>query len=364
MQVSKEECIRQLRSVCVRGERERWMLNQSNRAFPLLDSLIEYCTGESHIKITTGWLWPLVLTNPYFGQLFFICYSALLRTKKIIINYFLFLHSFLQSLIPILPISFNSISIQNGPSRYFCSCQPGTKGPLGRNCLGILHRLDRRSQLYPLLRRYSGSCQLWTARQACIQYVISPFQSSFIHSLDPNSILNQKPIDLLLILLFSKQNHFLVSLPASTYNTIVTGAIAPSAYQHSDAVLATLAGTLLPGGGLSLTEPVLANSTTTLPALQQALARSAADLLSALKISGFIETTILSQRKATNPEIQALLQVWNLQADAAALEGQIEFVEVTKFALISIRSRCESFFFVMFLLLCRLSKMCYFFLIY
>ncbi|KAF9109129.1 Anamorsin [Mortierella sp. AM989] len=120
-----------------------------------------------------------------------------------------------------------------------------------------------------------------------------------------------------------------ISLPASTYNTIVTGAIAPSAYQHSDAVLATLAGTLLPGGGLSLTEPVLANSTTTLPALQQALARSAADLLSALKISGFIETTILSQRKATNPEIQALLQVWNLQADAAALEGQIEFVEIS-----------------------------------
>ncbi|KAF9913661.1 Anamorsin [Lobosporangium transversale] len=123
-----------------------------------------------------------------------------------------------------------------------------------------------------------------------------------------------------------------IALPASTYNTIVTGAVAPSAYQHSDAVLAALAKTLLPGGGLALTEPVLSSSASTTvqqPALNQALARSAGDLVSALKISGFVEITTVNQRKATLEEIQALLQAWNVQADASALEGQIEFVEIS-----------------------------------
>ncbi|KAF9181981.1 Anamorsin [Haplosporangium sp. Z 11] len=124
-----------------------------------------------------------------------------------------------------------------------------------------------------------------------------------------------------------------ISLPASTYNAIVTGAVAPSAFQHSNVVLAALATTLLPGGGLALTEPVLtvpsSNASTASPALTQALERSTADLVSALKISGFIEVTIVNQRKATGQEIQGLLQAWGLQADTAALEGQIEFVEIS-----------------------------------
>ncbi|KAF9120002.1 Anamorsin [Mortierella sp. 14UC] len=120
-----------------------------------------------------------------------------------------------------------------------------------------------------------------------------------------------------------------IPLPASTYNTIVTGGIAPSAYQHSSAVLAALAKTLLPGGGLSLTEPV-ASSTTTLPAsLTQVLERSAADLISTLKISGFVEVTVVNQRQASREEIEGLLTVWGVQQDAAALEGQIELVEIS-----------------------------------
>jgi hypothetical protein len=81
----------------------------------------------------------------------------------------------------------------------------------------------------------------------------------------------------------------------------------------------------------------------TLSALAQALQRSSADLISVLKISGFVETTVVSQRKATAEEIQALLQAWNLQADAAALEGQIEFVEVCIFffSLLTVLSQCD-----------------------
>ncbi|KAG0026408.1 Anamorsin [Podila clonocystis] len=115
-----------------------------------------------------------------------------------------------------------------------------------------------------------------------------------------------------------------ITLPGSTYNTIVTGAVAPSAYQHSNAVLAALAGTLLPGGGLSLTEPI-----SSAPSVNHILERSSADLISALKISGFVEIVVVQQHKASQTEIRQLIQAWGAQIDAAALADQIEFVEIS-----------------------------------
>ncbi|KAF9172447.1 Anamorsin [Mortierella sp. AD011] len=116
----------------------------------------------------------------------------------------------------------------------------------------------------------------------------------------------------------------------STYNTVIAGALAPSAYQHSAAIIAALATTLLPGGKLSLTEPVLTgNATTSLPAVNQHLERPIDSLLSNIRTSGFSEVTVVNQRKATQSEIQGLLKAWGIQADAAALEGQIEFVEIS-----------------------------------
>ncbi|KAG0056826.1 hypothetical protein BGZ89_001997, partial [Linnemannia elongata] len=71
-----------------------------------------------------------------------------------------------------------------------------------------------------------------------------------------------------------------ISLPASTYNTIVTGGIAPSAYQHSSA------------------------------------------------ISGFVEVTVVGQKQASEKEVEGLLKAWGVDGvSAAALEGQIELVE-------------------------------------
>lgn len=90
-------------------------------------------------------------------------------------------------------------------------------------------------------------------------------------------------------------------------------------------MLAALAGTLLPGGGLSLTEPV-----SSAPSVNHILERSSADLISALKISGFVEIVVVQQHKASQTEIQQLIQAWGAQIDAAALADQIEFVEVNK----------------------------------
>ncbi|KAF9424663.1 Anamorsin, partial [Podila epigama] len=113
-----------------------------------------------------------------------------------------------------------------------------------------------------------------------------------------------------------------ISLPGSTYNAIVTGTVAPSAFQHSDTVLATLASTLVPGGGLSLTEPI-----SIAPALAHLLKKSSSDLVSALKISGFVDITVVQQRKASLSEIQDLVKAWDAQIDASSLVDQIEFIE-------------------------------------
>ena len=86
---------------------------------------------------------------------------------------------------------------------------------------------------------------------------------------------------------------------------------------------------------MSLTEPVFSATATAsggLPAsLTQVLERSAADLVSTLKISGFVEVTVVSQRQASEKEAEGLLKAWGVEGvSAAALEGQIELVEVRK----------------------------------
>jgi hypothetical protein len=54
--------------------------------------------------------------------------------------------------------------------------------------------------------------------------------------------------------------------------------------------------------------------------------------VSTLKISGFVEVTIVNQRQASVQEIEGLLKVWGVQdgISPAALVGQIELVEVRK----------------------------------
>ncbi|KAG0227089.1 Anamorsin [Actinomortierella wolfii] len=122
-----------------------------------------------------------------------------------------------------------------------------------------------------------------------------------------------------------------ITLPASTYNSVVTGKVSPSAYQHSTQVLTALVKSLVPGGNLSLTEPVLteASSPEIRAALSHIVGRSAADLISSLKISGFIDVSVAQQRQASAEEVQALVAAWSVPAEtAASLQGQIEFVDI------------------------------------
>ncbi|KAF9582016.1 Anamorsin [Lunasporangiospora selenospora] len=125
-----------------------------------------------------------------------------------------------------------------------------------------------------------------------------------------------------------------ISLPASTYNTIVTGSVPPSANTHSNAVLGALASTLLPGGGIALREAVRSASAQDgkLGAVASAVARTGADLMSALKFSGFVDVSIIHQQQASEAEIRALIQAWGVESQvdsAAALVGQIEFIEIS-----------------------------------
>ncbi|KAF9972944.1 Anamorsin [Actinomortierella ambigua] len=123
-----------------------------------------------------------------------------------------------------------------------------------------------------------------------------------------------------------------ITLPSSTYNSVVTGKVSPSAYQHSTQVLTALVKSLVPGGNLALTEPVLTESSSpeAKATLNQVVGRSAADLVSTLKISGYIDVSVTQRNQASADELQALVAAWGLPADASAsLQGQVEFINIT-----------------------------------
>ncbi|ORY04235.1 DUF689-domain-containing protein [Basidiobolus meristosporus CBS 931.73] len=112
------------------------------------------------------------------------------------------------------------------------------------------------------------------------------------------------------------------------YNAILTGVLQPSGTAHNAVVLRKLLGALLPGGRIILHEPALVEGEQNTAA---PVNRTAKDIVSELKISGFIDISVNS-RILTEEELNDYIQnTWSLQdRDNAhqSLQGKLEMVQI------------------------------------
>ncbi|KAJ3411382.1 Anamorsin [Chytridiales sp. JEL 0842] len=146
-----------------------------------------------------------------------------------------------------------------------------------------------------------------------------------------------------------------IQLPSSTYNTILSSHLPPTAFHHPQPVLNSLMQSLAPLGTLHLTEPCLVDTATStvlppfpayLKTLQARLpTRTSRGLISALKLAGFVEAQIERTRILTDDqELKEMVDTcWGIGVDAASeadaervvkevvegLKGRLEMVYVT-----------------------------------
>ncbi|KAJ3299589.1 Anamorsin [Borealophlyctis nickersoniae] len=135
-----------------------------------------------------------------------------------------------------------------------------------------------------------------------------------------------------------------INLPTSTYHSVVSGDIPPSAFPHSDAVLAKFLKALAPNGVLHLVEPVLVDSavSSTVSSFSSLGAtriptRTSRSLTSTLKLNGFIDVNIVSNGGGPVDDsilAQLVQRYWNVpqeeqgQVMDALREGKVEIVTV------------------------------------
>ncbi|KND00440.1 electron carrier DRE2 [Spizellomyces punctatus DAOM BR117] len=130
-----------------------------------------------------------------------------------------------------------------------------------------------------------------------------------------------------------------IPLANSVYNAVISGDIPPSAFPHSDSVLAKLLKSLLPNGSLHIREPVLvdyaAAATATATDALRLPTRTTNALLSALKLAGFVDVKVVSSVSLDDETVaRYVLQCWGVQPNevqgvADYLKGKVLMVEVT-----------------------------------
>ncbi|KAI8607601.1 cytokine-induced anti-apoptosis inhibitor 1, Fe-S biogenesis-domain-containing protein [Chytriomyces sp. MP71] len=144
-----------------------------------------------------------------------------------------------------------------------------------------------------------------------------------------------------------------ISLAASTHSLVLSGFTSP-AFSHSPQTLASLLATLSLNGSLRLKEPVLSDTFTAssvLDSLSKLLPtyiasrvprRTAAQLITDLRLAGFIDPSVASTRPATDAELRewCSAQCWGIgildsDSDASTVDtvvagwsGRVEVVEV------------------------------------
>src|SRR6266540_3874431 len=104
---------------------------------------------------------------------------------------------------------------------------------------------------------------------------------------------------------------FIISgdLPNSTYNIIYTNYFGSLASTHNTTTLSNLASTLVPGGTLCLKEPVLLTS----GYVEIPITRTTQDLVSELKLTGFVDLEIKNAIKvAVDDLVKIVEQVWGI----------------------------------------------------
>ncbi|KAJ3159548.1 Anamorsin [Geranomyces michiganensis] len=130
-----------------------------------------------------------------------------------------------------------------------------------------------------------------------------------------------------------------IQLARSTYHAIESGGIAPSAFPHSDAVLARLHAALRPSGTLHIREPVLvdyaaAATATTTEALRLPT-RTAGNLVSALKLAGYVDVNLEASNPVDDESVaRCVMTCWGVASEevpavAEYLKGKVLMVDVT-----------------------------------
>ncbi|RKO93495.1 cytokine-induced anti-apoptosis inhibitor 1, Fe-S biogenesis-domain-containing protein [Blyttiomyces helicus] len=128
-----------------------------------------------------------------------------------------------------------------------------------------------------------------------------------------------------------------ITVPASAYNSIVSGTVPPSAFLHADLVLAQFARALQPNGVLHLIEPVLVDSAAiaTIPSsAPRGPTRTARSLASALRLAGFVDVVVGTPQDVDVSELAGLaVECWGVEGDVARvvgeLAGKVQRVEVS-----------------------------------
>lgn len=120
-------------------------------------------------------------------------------------------------------------------------------------------------------------------------------------------------------------------LPNSAYNIIYTNYFGSLASAHNTSTLSKFALTLVPGGILYLKEPVLLS----LGSAEVPITRTTQDLISELKLSGFVDFEIKNATKVEmNDLVNIVEQVWGITDEnkkkdlVHSLNGQLHLVEV------------------------------------
>ncbi|KAI8918174.1 cytokine-induced anti-apoptosis inhibitor 1, Fe-S biogenesis-domain-containing protein [Powellomyces hirtus] len=130
-----------------------------------------------------------------------------------------------------------------------------------------------------------------------------------------------------------------ITLAKSNYHAVISGNIPPSAFPHTDHVLASILQSLKPNGTLRIREPVLidyaAAATATATEALRLPTRTTGALLSALKLAGYVDAHVEASAPVDDETVaRCVMTCWGVTPEevpgvADYLKGKVLMVDVT-----------------------------------